>query len=57
MFGTSLAAAAGFVVGQLCEIVDLDGPTILAQDREPAVRYEDGRIACPDGLWGAYATS
>ena len=57
MFATSLAAAAGFVVGQLCEIVDLDGPTILAQDREPAVRYEDGRIACPDGLWGAYATS
>jgi L-Ala-D/L-Glu epimerase len=57
MFGTSLAAAAGFVVGQLCEIVDLDGPTILAKDREPAVRYEDGRISCPDGLWGAYASS
>jgi L-Ala-D/L-Glu epimerase len=57
MFGTSLAAAAGFVVGQLCEIVDLDGPTILVKDREPAVRYEDGRISCPDGLWGAYASS
>jgi L-Ala-D/L-Glu epimerase len=57
MFATSLAAAAGFVVGQLCEIVDLDGPTILVKDREPAVRYEDGRISCPDGLWGAYASS
>jgi L-alanine-DL-glutamate epimerase-like enolase superfamily enzyme len=57
MFGTSLAAAAGFIVGQLCEIVDLDGPIILATDRAPAVRYDDGRISCPDGLWGAYASN
>ncbi|HEX9207248.1 MAG TPA: dipeptide epimerase [Steroidobacteraceae bacterium] len=55
MFGTSLAAAPGFIVGQCCEIVDLDGPVILVQDREPAVRYNDGRISCPEGLWGAYA--
>jgi len=55
MFGTSLAAAAGFIVGQRCEIVDLDGPVILARDREPAVRYDDGRISCPEGLWGTYA--
>jgi L-Ala-D/L-Glu epimerase len=57
MFATSLAAAAGFIVGQLCEIVDLDGPVILAEDREPAVRYDDGRISCPEGLWGSYASN
>jgi L-alanine-DL-glutamate epimerase-like enolase superfamily enzyme len=56
MFGTSLAAAPGFIVGQLCEIVDLDGPVVLLKDRDPAVRYDDGRVSCPDGLWGAYAT-
>ncbi|MGI9247130.1 MAG: dipeptide epimerase, partial [Steroidobacteraceae bacterium] len=33
MFGTSLAAAPGFVLGQLCEVVDLDGPLIHAEDR------------------------
>jgi L-alanine-DL-glutamate epimerase-like enolase superfamily enzyme len=53
MFGTSYAAAAGFVVGQHCEIVDLDGPTVLSVDREPAVRYEGGRIHCPAGVWGS----
>jgi L-alanine-DL-glutamate epimerase-like enolase superfamily enzyme len=56
MFGTSLAAAAGFVVGQLCEVVDLDGPIILAEDRKPSVRYHDGCVSCPDGLWGSYAS-
>jgi L-alanine-DL-glutamate epimerase-like enolase superfamily enzyme len=55
MFGTSLAVAPGLVVGQLCQIVDLDAPLILAQDRTPAVRYDDGLISCPPGLWGAYA--
>ena len=31
MVGTSLAMAPAFVVGQLCDIVDLDGPTFLAE--------------------------
>jgi L-Ala-D/L-Glu epimerase len=57
MFGTSMAAAAGFIVGQLCEIVDLDGPTILAADRQPSVRYHDGQISCPEGLWGSYGSN
>ena len=30
MVGTSLAMAPAFVLGQLCDIVDLDGPTFLA---------------------------
>jgi L-alanine-DL-glutamate epimerase-like enolase superfamily enzyme len=52
MVGTSLAIAPGFVVGQRCEFVDLDAPTILASDRRPAVRYRHGRVWCPEELWG-----
>jgi L-alanine-DL-glutamate epimerase-like enolase superfamily enzyme len=55
MVGTSLAMAPAFVVAQLCDFVDLDGPTFLASDREPSVRYDDGRIWCPDDVWGGAA--
>jgi L-alanine-DL-glutamate epimerase-like enolase superfamily enzyme len=55
MVGTSLAMAPAFVVAQLCDFVDLDGPTFLARDREPTVRYDDGRIWCPDDVWGGAA--
>jgi L-Ala-D/L-Glu epimerase / N-acetyl-D-glutamate racemase len=53
MVGTSLAMAPSFLVGQLCQVVDLDGPVFLSTDRSPAVRYENGMISCPDELWGA----
>ncbi len=53
MTGTSWSQAPAFVLGQLCDLVDLDGPTFLAEDRSPAVRYEDGHIHCPDSVWGA----
>src|SRR5262249_16933978 len=39
MVGTSLAMAPGFVLGQLCDIVDLDGPIFLRRDRPPTVTY------------------
>jgi L-Ala-D/L-Glu epimerase len=52
MCGTSLAAAPAFVLGQLCDIVDLDGPIFLTRDREPSVRYQDGYIFCGDDVWG-----
>ena len=52
MCGTSLAAAPAFVLGQLCDVVDLDGPVFLVQDRMPSVHYEDGYISCGDGVWG-----
>jgi L-alanine-DL-glutamate epimerase-like enolase superfamily enzyme len=52
MTGTSLAMAPSFVVGQLCDIVDLDGPLLLAKDRAAAVTYEDGRIDCSSAVWG-----
>jgi L-alanine-DL-glutamate epimerase-like enolase superfamily enzyme len=53
MIGTSWAMASAFIVGQSCEIVDLDGPLLLAADRQPAVRYRNGHIECPDEVWGA----
>jgi L-alanine-DL-glutamate epimerase-like enolase superfamily enzyme len=52
MLGTSLAMAPAFIVGQLCTVVDLDGPVFLEKDREPSVRYRDGHIDCPAALWG-----
>ena len=53
MMGTSLAMAPSFLVGQLCNVVDLDGPLFLSSDREWPVRYEHGMITCPERLWGA----
>ncbi|WP_232476115.1 dipeptide epimerase [Flavisphingomonas formosensis] len=52
MTGTSWSQAPAFVLGQLCDHADLDGPTFLAADRDPAVRYRDGMIECPDAVWG-----
>lgn len=52
MMGSSLAMAPSFLIGQLCDVVDLDGPTFLATDRVPGVRYFDGNIDCPEAVWG-----
>jgi L-alanine-DL-glutamate epimerase-like enolase superfamily enzyme len=52
MMGTSLAMAPGFLVGQLCKVVDLDGPAFLKADRAITVDYTDGLIDCPESLWG-----
>ncbi len=53
MVGTSLAMAPAFIVGQQCDVVDLDGPTFLREDRAPGCEYRDGRIWCPDEVWGS----
>ena len=52
MRGTAWAMAPAWLVGQGCEVVDLDGPLLLAADRDPGVRYREGRIECPDAAWG-----
>jgi L-Ala-D/L-Glu epimerase len=52
MIGTSLAMAPAYLVGQRCKVVDLDGPVLLTADRPNPVRYSDGFIECPEGLWG-----
>ncbi len=55
MVGTSLAMAPAFIVGQLCDVVDLDGPLFLKEDRRPSVLYEDGKIWCGEDVWGGGA--
>jgi L-alanine-DL-glutamate epimerase-like enolase superfamily enzyme len=56
MVGTSLAMAPAFILGQHCEIVDLDGPTFLAQDRAPSIEYRDGDVWAGDEVWGSGET-
>lgn len=52
MAGTSLAMGAAFVLGQYCDVVDLDGPLFLREDRQPSVQYADGYLTCPAAIWG-----
>jgi L-alanine-DL-glutamate epimerase-like enolase superfamily enzyme len=53
MVGTSLAMAPSFVVAQLCDFVDIDGPLLLKYDHPQGLRYDKGRVKpfAPD-LWG-----
>lgn len=53
MVGTSLAMAPGILIAQGVEIVDLDAPLWLADDRRPGMTYE-GSTAFPADpeLWG-----
>ena len=52
MVGSSLAMAPAFIVGQLCDVVDLDGPIFLAADRKPSIEYVDGNAWCGEAMWG-----
>jgi L-Ala-D/L-Glu epimerase len=57
MLGSSLAMAPAFLLGQLCDVVDLDGPVFLSEDCAPAVRYDQGMICAPAALWGHPASA
>lgn len=53
MLATSLAMAPGVLLAQGAPVVDLDGPLLLAEDRDPALRIEDSLIYPPaPALWG-----
>ena len=53
MCGTSLAMAPAFLLAQRCSYVDLDGPLLQKQDREPAMRFDGEMVWPPEGgLWG-----
>jgi len=53
MVGSSLAIAPAVLVAQNAAVVDLDGPLLLAEDREIPLRYEGSELhpSCPE-LWG-----
>jgi L-alanine-DL-glutamate epimerase-like enolase superfamily enzyme len=53
MVATSLAVAPAFLLAQGASWVDLDGPLLLAKDRDPPARFADGLLyAPPRALWG-----
>jgi L-alanine-DL-glutamate epimerase-like enolase superfamily enzyme len=53
MGGATLSAAPAFILGQVCDFVDLDGPWFVAGDPLAASLYSDGEIMVPAALWGA----
>ncbi|MDE1150863.1 MAG: dipeptide epimerase [Azospirillaceae bacterium] len=52
MAGSILATAPAFVLAQLCDVVDLDGPYFLAEPGADHGIYSQGRIFVPEVLWG-----
>ncbi len=53
MVGTSLAMAPAVLLAQGADFVDLDGPLLLARDREPALAYSGSLVFPPErALWG-----
>ncbi len=53
MVGTSLAMAPAVLVAQGAAVTDLDGPLLLAEDREPPLRYDAAGVHPADpALWG-----
>jgi L-alanine-DL-glutamate epimerase-like enolase superfamily enzyme len=53
MVATSLSMAPALLVAQHAGVVDLDGPLLLAHDREGGLRYDGSIVYPPDtSLWG-----
>ncbi len=53
MVGSSLAMAPAVLVAQGAEVTDLDGPLLLAEDRDRPLRYDDAGVHPPEAaLWG-----
>ena len=53
MVATSLAMAPAMLLAQQARFVDLDGPLLLAHDRDGGLRYEDSLVYPPEAaLWG-----
>jgi L-alanine-DL-glutamate epimerase-like enolase superfamily enzyme len=53
MVATSLAMAPAMLLAQQARFVDLDGPLLLAHDRDGGLRYEGSLVYPPEAtLWG-----
>ena len=53
MVGTSLGMAPSFVVAQLCDFVDIDGPLLLKYDHPGGLHYDKGIVTnLSPAFWG-----
>jgi L-alanine-DL-glutamate epimerase-like enolase superfamily enzyme len=53
MVSTSLGVAPAMLLAAKARFVDLDGPLLLAKDREPGLRYDNALLFPPEpALWG-----
>ena len=53
MMGTSLSTVPAFVVAQLCDFVDVDGPLGLKSDHLGGMQYDGANVTAPHGqFWG-----
>lgn len=53
MVGSSLAMAPAVIVAQGVQVVDLDGPLLLAEDRDAPLTYDAAGVHAPAAaLWG-----
>ena len=53
MVGSSLAMAPAVLLAQGADVVDLDGPLLLAEDRDPPLSYDEAGVHPSDAaLWG-----
>ncbi|MET0967887.1 MAG: N-acetyl-D-Glu racemase DgcA [Tardiphaga sp.] len=53
MVATSLSMAPAMLIAQTARFVDLDGPLLLAKDREDGLRYDESTVYPPEPeLWG-----
>ena len=53
MLATSLAMAPAFLLAPYAEVIDLDGPLLLKQDRVPAITFDGSLMQPPPPeLWG-----
>jgi L-alanine-DL-glutamate epimerase-like enolase superfamily enzyme len=53
MVGTSLAMAPAFLLAGYARWIDLDGPLLLARDRDPGIHYGGSLMhPPPPALWG-----
>ena len=53
MVATSLAMAPAMLIAQDAEFVDLDGPLLLAKDREHGIKFDGSMMTPPEReLWG-----
>lgn len=53
MGGSSLSMAPGFVLGQMCDLVDLDSPLLIQSDVPHGIVYQGECMSAPSAqLWG-----